>query len=120
MPSESREQQRQTAQERKLWAKRIERMRDSDLTVAEYAAEIGVDERTMRRWEYVLSGRQGSIVSVRRQPAQALPMRTCANARCSQVFAPDRDSQIYCHPRCRNAVRMARWKRGIELGAGHE
>lgn len=101
--------------ERKLWAKRIERMRDSDLTVSEYANEIGVDERTMRRWEQALGGKQGLgqgiVLSVRRQPSAALPTRQCANARCCKEFRPERESQVYCCRRCRDAVRMARWRR---------
>lgn len=34
--------------ELKLWNKRVERWRDTSLTIAEYAAELGIDARMMR------------------------------------------------------------------------
>lgn len=39
---------------RELWAKRVERWRESGLTGAEYAAEIGVNEETLRHWKWEL------------------------------------------------------------------
>jgi len=35
-----------------VWAKRIERLRDSPLTDIEFAAEIGVNVNTLRSWKY--------------------------------------------------------------------
>ncbi len=40
---------------REEWAKRIERWIDSGLTGAEFAAEIGVKETTLRHWKWALS-----------------------------------------------------------------
>lgn len=40
---------------REEWAKRIERWVDSGLSGAEFAAEIGVKETTLRHWKWALS-----------------------------------------------------------------
>jgi hypothetical protein len=39
---------------REEWAKRIERWAESGLTGAEFAAEIGVKETTLRHWKWAL------------------------------------------------------------------
>lgn len=97
------------AEELQLWSKRIERWRDTLLTRGEYAAELGIDEGTWRRWERFVTGR---VVSVRRIVERpALPETTCARESCGQVFTPFRDSQSYCCRRCRDMARNARWSR---------
>ena len=40
--------------ERAEWAKRVERWRDSDLTTAEFAAEAGINPRTLTYWAWTL------------------------------------------------------------------
>ncbi len=40
---------------RELWRKRVERWRDSDLTAAEFAAEIGAEVHTLKNWKYRLA-----------------------------------------------------------------
>ena len=39
---------------RAIWEKRVERLRDSELTDVEYAAEIGVNVNTLRSWKWKL------------------------------------------------------------------
>lgn len=39
---------------REEWAKRIERWRDSGLSAAEFAAELGINARTLVYWKYIL------------------------------------------------------------------
>jgi len=38
------------ASNRKLWAKRVQRWRESSLTAREYAAETGVNQHTLTTW----------------------------------------------------------------------
>ncbi len=39
---------------REEWAKRVERWRDSGLTTAEFAAELGINSRTLTYWAWAL------------------------------------------------------------------
>lgn len=39
---------------REEWAKRVERWRESGLTSAEFAAELGINPRTLTYWKWVL------------------------------------------------------------------
>ena len=39
---------------RETWAKRVERWQASDLTAKEFAAEIGVNPRTLSHWKWIL------------------------------------------------------------------
>lgn len=39
---------------REEWAKRVERWRDSGLTTAEFAAEVGINARTLTYWAWTL------------------------------------------------------------------
>lgn len=58
---------------REVWAKRVERWRSSDLTAAEFAAEIGVNPRTLTHWKWLLrqEGRQAAAPKVRRAAPSA-------------------------------------------------
>lgn len=40
---------------REVWAKRVERWKDSDLTAEEFAAEVGVNAGTLKFWKYLLN-----------------------------------------------------------------
>jgi hypothetical protein len=52
---------------REAWAKRVERWRDSGLSAAEYAAEIGVKAHTLSWWKWRLgSGGEERTVLTRR------------------------------------------------------
>jgi len=39
-----------TRESREIWAKRVERWRDSGLSATEFAAEIGVNANSLRHW----------------------------------------------------------------------
>jgi hypothetical protein len=47
-------EQKQARVGRDEWAKRVERWRDSGLTTAEFAAELGINARTLTYWAWVL------------------------------------------------------------------
>ena len=57
---------------RTTWAKRIERWRDSGLTAKEFAAETGLNPRTMAYWKWKLK-KEGDTQPprARRKPAPA-------------------------------------------------
>jgi hypothetical protein len=49
---------------RKEWAKRVEHWRDSGLSCAEFAAELGVNPRTLTYWKWMLNKEARGEVSV--------------------------------------------------------
>ncbi len=51
---------------REVWAKRVERLADSGLTLKEFAAEIGVNPNTLAGWRWRLGARRDH----RRPPAR--------------------------------------------------
>jgi len=53
---------------RSLWAKRVERWKDSGLTVKEFASEIGVNANTLSHWNWRLGKESGS--APRKKPAR--------------------------------------------------
>jgi transcriptional regulator with XRE-family HTH domain len=48
------EEQARSRVTREEWAKRVERWRDSGLSAAEFAAELGINARTLVYWKYIL------------------------------------------------------------------
>ena len=46
--------QKRARVEREEWAKRVERWRDSGLTTAEFATELGINPRTLTYWAWTL------------------------------------------------------------------
>jgi hypothetical protein len=46
--------QKRTRVEREEWAKRVERWRDSGLTTAQFAAELGINPKTLTYWAWTL------------------------------------------------------------------
>ena len=46
--------QKRTRVEREEWAKRVERWRDSGLTTAEFAGELGINPKTLTYWAWTL------------------------------------------------------------------
>lgn len=61
---------------RALWAKRVERWKDSGLTLKEFATEIGVNPNTLSHWSWRLgkesrsaSSKKPSRSSAKRKPA---------------------------------------------------
>jgi hypothetical protein len=55
------------------WAKRVERWEDSGLTADQYAAELGINPRTLTYWKYILRRDRSRVApgptSKRRAPA---------------------------------------------------
>jgi hypothetical protein len=66
--------QKRTRVERVEWAKRVERWRDSGLTTAEFAAELGINPKTLTYWAWTLkreaSGKK-RVWSSKKRPATA-------------------------------------------------
>src|SRR5690606_23488942 len=56
---------------REEWAKRVERWRDSGLTAAEFAAETGINARTLAYWKWALTREQKAAVRSRGRNPQA-------------------------------------------------
>ncbi len=44
---------------REEWAKRVERWKESGLSCAEFAAELGINPRTLTYWRYILRKEAG-------------------------------------------------------------
>ena len=69
---------------REEWQKRVERWRDSGLTCSEFAAEIGINPRTLTYWKWVLGkdARGEKRIWRRRTPAktQATPTSSAPSA----------------------------------------
>lgn len=69
---------------REIWEKRVGRLRDSDLTMAEFATEIGVNVHTLKHWKWLLCfyspvGNDG----LRRQTTPDFTHRFCRRAKYS-------------------------------------
>jgi hypothetical protein len=60
--------------DRETWAKRVERWKDSGLSAAQFATEIGVSARALSWWKWQL-GRGEKAKPVRRRPkARRVPL----------------------------------------------
>ena len=46
--------ERQVAVGRDVWAKRVERWKDSGLTAKEFAGELGINPKSLQQWAYQL------------------------------------------------------------------
>ena len=51
--------QKRTRVSRDEWAKRVERWRDSGMTTAEFAAELGINPRSLTYWAWTLKREAG-------------------------------------------------------------
>lgn len=66
--------QKRTRVEREEWAKRVERWRDSGLTTAEFAAELGINPKTLTYWAWTLkreAGGEKRVWSAKKRPVAA-------------------------------------------------
>ena len=52
---------------REQWAKRVERWKDSGLSAKEFAAELGINERSLSWWRWQLSKGETTAPSERRR-----------------------------------------------------
>lgn len=111
-----------TQDEVALWRKRFERQAEGDLTRAEYAIELGVDEHTWRRWERYVASLTGRVVSVRVVRRRELPPIACGNPRCGRTVVPIRGDQRFCNDKCRGVARWLRYvsRREQEQQCGRE
>lgn len=57
---------------REVWEARVRRLRESDLTVAEFAAELGVNPSTLTYWKWRL-GKEARESKARVSPARKAP-----------------------------------------------
>lgn len=81
--------QKRTRVEREEWAKRVERWRDSGLTTAEFAAELGINPRTLTYWAWTLkreaSGKK-RVWSSKKRPAVRAATGAVVAAQPSSAF----------------------------------
>lgn len=68
---------------REEWAKRVERWRDSGLRCAEFAAEIGVNPRTLTYWKWILG--KEARGEKRTWPSRGLQQRRARRPRGSET-----------------------------------
>ena len=79
-----------------IWKKRLERWSQTDLTLEEYALEIGVDLQTFRYWRQLLARIAAGKA--------ATTARTCAPKTCEwcrAAFVPKRKDTRTCSADCR-------------------
>jgi hypothetical protein len=70
---------------RATWAKRVERWRASGLSAGEFAAEIGVNARTLTYWKWKLGQSEAHDESSRRAEFVEVEAPTCEAAVCEQL-----------------------------------
>ena len=75
--------QKRTRVSREEWAKRVERWRDSGLTTAEFAAELGINPHSLTYWAWTLKREAGGEKRVwpkksRKQVVAAKPAESSA------------------------------------------
>jgi hypothetical protein len=58
---------------REEWSKRVERWHESGLTAQEFAAELGVNPRTLTYWKWVLTKGPARDQATRSKTATAVP-----------------------------------------------
>ena len=98
------------ADPRALWAKRVERWKDSGLTVKEFAAEIGVNANTLSNWNWKLS-KEHSVSAQKQKKSKREPARK----KPEKKSAPDPIQFIeVAQPQVASDVRFE-----IELRRGH-
>lgn len=90
---------------REEWAKRVERWRDSGLSCAEFAAELGINPRTLTYWKWMLNkeargekrvwrARETRALRVRRAAASERPQPAPVVAGLVEVQAALRDGRF--------------------------
>jgi hypothetical protein len=99
---------------REEWAKRVERWRDSGLPCAEFAAELGINPRTLTYWRYILrkEARGEKRTWPRRKPAASktprAPAAVAVTAPFIEVQAATRASQFELELRSGRRLSVAR------------
>lgn len=87
--------QKRTRVEREEWAKRVGRWRDSGLTTAEFAAEFGINPKTLTYWAWTLkreaSGKK-RVWSTKKRPGAAGRATTTAQMGPAFVELPSHGS----------------------------
>src|SRR5690348_9571370 len=62
---------------REVWSKRVERWKDSGLSAEEFANELGISERSLKRWKWKLAAE-----------ASSTPMQAQKRRRVSETAKP--------------------------------
>lgn len=70
--------------EREEWAKRVERWRDSGLTTAEFAGELGINPKTLTYWAWTL--KREASGKKRRWPSKKRPAATSSQEEVAPRF----------------------------------
>lgn len=95
---------------REEWSKRIERWRESGLTSAEFAAELGINPRTLMYWKWVLG--KEARGEKREWPSRKSVGRARRTLTRDAESKPELPELVEVHA----AARDARFE--LELGAG--
>jgi hypothetical protein len=95
---------------REEWAKRVERWRESGLTSAEFAAELGINPRTLTYWKWVL-GKEA-----RGEKREWPSRKSVRRARRPSTSSAESKSALPELVEVHTALRDARFE--LELGAG--
>lgn len=77
---------------RDVWAKRVERWQDSGLTAREFAAELGINHRTLSFWKYQLA-KEGARPRPTAKPRRVQSRRSTETPRF--VAAQVRESSVF-------------------------
>ena len=81
--------ERRKSEARVVWEKRIERLRSSDLTFAEFAAETGVNPHSLKQWKYRLDREaRGEPWPPPRNKARRTPRETSTAKKARSVPRP--------------------------------
>jgi hypothetical protein len=74
---------KRTRVEREEWAKRVERWRDSGLTTAEFATELGINPKSLTYWAWAL--KREASGEKRKWPSKKRPTTPSATAAGTQT-----------------------------------
>src|SRR5262249_8622003 len=77
---------------REVWAKRVDRWKESGLTAAEFAAEMGINPRTLTHWKWHLGAEAARGREDTSRP-QAAPPKFVEVVAAPTAIAPDAAAQ---------------------------
>jgi hypothetical protein len=95
---------------RKEWAKRVERWGESGLTCAEFAAELGINPRTLTYWKWIL----GKEERGEKRESPKGKQRSLSATKVTTASAAKSSGLIELHVASRSDARIE-----LELRGGH-